>query len=200
MHFNNSNYKKYHSKNYLKQVMIKKFKNKLIKILNNDNDNNNLTTLLDAGCGEGFISDFIYNNTKIKNITGIDICSNSINYAKKQNEMIKYECKNLYKLDYINNSFDVVISLEVLEHLEKPEIVLKELIRISKKKLIISVPNEPFFSLGNLLSFKNVKTLGNPIDHVNKWTKNKFIKFIKQNGVTNFSVVTSFPWTIVIII
>ncbi len=113
--------------------------------------------------------------------------------------MIKYKNKDLYSINSDIEKFDIVIALEVLEHLKKPSQILKNLQKISKNKLIISVPNEPFFSLGNLLSLKNISRLGNPNDHVNKWTKKQFIHFLKENNIDNFKVYTSFPWTIVLI-
>lgn len=193
-----TNYKKYNSKNKLKIIMIKKFQKKLSNLLQNEIKN---CTLLDAGCGEGFMSNYIYNNTGIKNITGIDNNKEAIDYAIKNNKKIKYKTGDIYNLKYSNEDFDIVIALEVLEHLSNPQQALLEIIRVAKKKVIISVPNEPYFSLGNLLSFKNIKRLGNPPDHINKWSKKKFLKFIKNNigEEYNTSCITSFPWTIIII-
>ena len=44
------------------------------------------------------------------------------------------------KLDFDGNSFDTVTCLEVLEHLEDPQQALKELVRVSRKRVIITVP------------------------------------------------------------
>lgn len=193
-----TNYQKYNSKNKLKQIMIKRFQEKLLKLLENENKN---TSLLDAGCGEGFISDCIYNNTKIKKITGIDINKASLDFASDMNKKIKYKKDDIYKLSFKDNEFDIVITLEVLEHLDNPTKALKEIIRVSKNKIIISVPNEPYFSLGNLLSLKNVKRLGNPPDHINRWSKKKFERFINNEIKNKYktTIFTSFPWTIIII-
>ncbi|MEK6893424.1 MAG: class I SAM-dependent methyltransferase [Nanoarchaeota archaeon] len=50
--------------------------------------------------------------------------------------------------DYIGNKkFDIVICTEVLEHLDNPVEAIKKLKSWSKRFIIISVPNEPFFSL-----------------------------------------------------
>ena len=193
-----SNYQKYNSKNKVKQIMIKRFQEKLLKLLENENKN---TSILDAGCGEGFIADYIYNNTKIKNITGIDINKDSLDFASSINKKIKYKKDDIYKLSFKDKQFDIVMTLEVLEHLDNPKKALKEIIRVAKKKLIISVPNEPYFSLGNLLSLKNVCRLGNPPDHINRWSKNKFERFINNeiNNKYKTTVFTSFPWTIIVI-
>jgi len=193
-----SNYQKYKSKNKLKQIMIKRFQEKLLTIFTNEDQN---TSLLDAGCGEGFISNYIYDQTKIKNITGIDINKDSLAFAKSNNKNIKYKKGDIYKLGFKDEEFDIVITLEVLEHLTNPSQALKEIIRVAKNKIIISVPNEPYFSLGNLLSLKNVKRFGNPPDHINRWSKAQFVSFIKREIEDKYqiNILTSFPWTIIII-
>lgn len=156
-------------------------------------------TLIDVGCGEGFISNYIYMNTNIKKITAVDINKESIEYAKKQNNNINYINKDIRKLKYSQNEFDIVICLEVLEHLKYHKEVLKKINSIFKKRLIITIPYEPYFSLGNFLFFKNVKTFGKPQEHVNFWNKKSIRKYLIENNINNFKIETSFPWIIIII-
>ena len=53
--------------------------------------------------------------------------------------------------DYVKNKkFDIVLSTEVLEHLANPVEAIKNFKKISKKYILISVPNEPFFSIFRL--------------------------------------------------
>lgn len=74
---------------------------------------------------------------------------------------------------------------------------MKELIRVSKKYLVLSVPQEPLFMMGNLLRGKNVKRLGNDIEHINHWSNRGFVRFVgkylkvKQN-------ITPLPWTLLV--
>jgi hypothetical protein len=51
---------------------------------------------------------------------------------------------DIASLPFADNTFDAVTALEILEHLKKKELVyaLKELERVSKKYIIISVPNQ----------------------------------------------------------
>lgn len=46
-----------------------------------------------------------------------------------------------------NKEFDIVICTEVLEHLNDPVGAINKLKNLSKRFILISVPNEPFFSL-----------------------------------------------------
>lgn len=87
----------------------------------------------------------------------------------------------------------------MLEHLQEPDKALKEIIRVASKGVIITVPNEPWFCLGNLLVLKNIRRLGNPQDHINHWTSFKFRKFILSSAEEFiFSFGKSFPWNIAI--
>lgn len=90
-------------------------------------------TLLDIGCQD--LS--IYNHLKNRyDITLADLFPN--------HKLIKKE--DIQDLSFKNKSFDIVLCQEVLEHVEDPIKAISELKRITKKQLIISVPNEPFFT------------------------------------------------------
>jgi len=60
-------------------------------------------------------------------------------------DMIKKE--DVQNLSFKDNTFDVVLCQEVLEHVQDPVKAIKELKRVCKRRLIITVPNEPYFTL-----------------------------------------------------
>lgn len=95
--------------------------------------------ILDAGCGEGVLVE------KYKK-KGYDIEGIDPNY---ESEFVK--TVSILKTDYKDNTFDIVLLLDVLEHLSYSDqyIALKEIKRILKRDglLIMSVPN-----LANLTS------------------------------------------------
>lgn len=59
----------------------------------------------------------------------------------------KMEYQDIHKLTYKNNQFDTVSCLQVLEHVKDPPQAIRELMRVAKKRIIISVPIEPSFTL-----------------------------------------------------
>lgn len=74
-------------------------------------------------------------------------------YFTKQCDLIKkerIEYQDILNLTYSDNEFDTVVCLETLEHTLDPVRAIKELKRVAKKRIIISVPNEPWFSLSRL--------------------------------------------------
>jgi hypothetical protein len=72
------------------------------------------------------------------------------------------------KIPFENNTFDCVLCLDVLEHLENIHEVFDELCRVSKKWIIISLPNpyngiQNYFTKGNYMGRdKHIKFYGLP--------------------------------------
>ena len=92
--------------------------------------------ILEVGSSDAYLKKIINN----KNV----VCSDII---PKHN----VEVQNVEKLAFNDNSFDTVLCMEVLEHVDNPINALKELKRVNKKRLIISVPYEPWYTLWRLL-------------------------------------------------
>ena len=71
---------------------------------------------------------------------GLDISEEGVEKAKMKGfDVSVFDFSN--QLPFPDNSFDIVISLDVLEHLYAPENLIKEAVRVSKRHLIIGVPN-----------------------------------------------------------
>src|SRR5579872_1370402 len=137
-------------------------------------------TVLDAGCGEGVFLWKLKQAGIGKKIEGIEYSQEAIAIAKKNHPTLSIKQGDIYKLPYPSNSFDLVICIEVLEHLEYPEKALSELERVSKKHCIISVPNEPLFMIANFIRGKNWSRWGNDIEHINHWSFVSFRKFVSK--------------------
>ncbi|WP_230742988.1 class I SAM-dependent methyltransferase [Methanooceanicella nereidis] len=189
MNLNRGNYKKYMSNNPLVSMVISKFLNEIKTTLETLNVNN----ALDVGCGEGFVTQYL----NLKNSTGIDISNNALIFARKINKNTNFCRSSIYKLPFKDESFDLIMALEVLEHLEDPDSALCEIKRISRKYCLLSVPNEPYFRIMNLFRGKNIIRLGNDKEHIQGWTSKKFLKMLERH----FEIIIlkrPFPWTLVL--
>ncbi len=107
--------------------------------------------VLDAACGSGFGSQLLAQ--KAKKVYGIDRSWQTLLLARfkhkeKNINFIKMDCQ---QLQFKNNFFDKVISLETLEHLPDSEKFLKEVVRVLKPGgiFIVSTPNV-FLSQGEM--------------------------------------------------
>ncbi len=98
-------------------------------------------TILDVGCGNGaFINRLAHEfPERFEKIVGLDPCREALTYVKteKVNE-------NINGIPFEANSFDLVSCLEVLEHLPQQDFEkgLSEIQRVSKKYILLSVPND----------------------------------------------------------
>lgn len=187
------NYHKYTAKNPIQQHLINRFLNQVVRQARIIRPK----TVLEAGCGEGFILDRLYKANIGKRLLGIDSSDVAVALAKKERSHLDIRKGDVYRLPFKDNSFDLIMCCEVLEHLEKPEKALAELKRVCAKYVILSVPNEPWFRLANLLRGKNISRLGNDREHINHWSGEGFEKLVN----TEFDVFTRkqvFPWTILV--
>jgi len=133
-----------------------------------------------------------------KKIEGVEYSKDAILLGKKLFPKLTFKQASAYELPYKDNSFDLVICTEVLEHLEEPTKAFKEMLRVSKKYLIISVPNEPFFMLSNFLRGKNLSRFGNDKGHINHWSVLTLKKYLEKNGLKVKKARFPFPWIIIL--
>jgi len=103
--------------------------------------------ILEFGTGNGELFEEL--EKRDFNVTGIDI---DIKEHLRKKNIIKHDLNN--KLPFKNNTFDVVVGLEVLEHLFNPYETMKEIKRVLKKGgcAVISMPNSAslFSRIGQL--------------------------------------------------
>jgi ubiquinone/menaquinone biosynthesis C-methylase UbiE len=157
------------------------------------------SSFLDAGCGEGFVAEILLRQMPGLKLTGFDFNPESVELAKQMNPGATFVEASIFEIPFPNASFDVVGCFEVLEHQTNPHSALKELARVAKNYVIISVPHEPYFCLANALRGKNldIRPRGSDPDHKQFWTRKAFGEFVAQD----LDVVWlggSLPWTICI--
>lgn len=124
--------------------------------------------IIELGCG---LSPFINEATKyFKEVWGLDYSKKTINELKRKHPHIKYICANATRTPFKDNFFDVVVAGEIIEHLENPLSLIREMKRICKHggKIIISTPVLEFKDPEHLWQFyaHDFKLLGFKTDIV----------------------------------
>ena len=152
--------------------------------------------ILDVGCGEGTVLEQLRGFHPASS-TGIDLDPDRICLAKSRSGDIPFTIGNAQELPFDDNSIDLVMILEVLEHVGEPNIVLREAWRVTRKFLLASVPNEPWWRLGNLARFKYIRDLGNTPEHINHWSVRSF-KALIGGYFKILRVETPLLWTFVL--
>ena len=96
--------------------------------------------VLDIGCGTGETMTFVKSFLKKSKVVGVDNSQLAVKYAQKRgHEVYKVDAQ---KLPFKNNSFDVILLLDVIEHIKDDQLFLTEAMRVLKSegKIIITAP------------------------------------------------------------
>ena len=113
---------------YIKENIIKDFR------LKSSNMPLKKINILDIGCGGGLLSEPM--NRLGANVTGIDASKKNINIAKfhaKKNKLkINYICGSPETLN-TKKKFDVILNMEIIEHVENVNFFIKKSSRLLKK-------------------------------------------------------------------
>ena len=153
-------------------------------------------SLLDVGCGEGIVFHLLSQQFKSQ-IVGMDYDPSRLESARERQGTTHLLTGDAHHLPFKDSSFDLVLALELLEHVGNPMKALTEARRVTRRYLLASVPREPWWRLGNMARFKYLRDLGNTPEHINHWTLSSFKKFVADE----FSIVeveTPVLWTFVL--
>lgn len=144
-------------------------------------------TILDVGCGAGEVGREIKNKSNAK-VYGIDVSSNAVIEAKKvldAAEVCDIESGSGLPESMRGTKVDGIVISEVLEHLFKPEDLLKQLGKISDASVVVTVPNLLFWR--NRLkiffgSFEYTETGLMDRGHIHFFTWNSIQKTVSDGG------------------
>jgi SAM-dependent methyltransferase len=138
--------------------------------------------ILDAGCGGGGYVDFLCRQGF--HVTGVDINSNFLDLASNHLRQGNYVYGDLNKLPFPDKYFDSTYCFDVLEHLDDLS-VLKELIRVTQKIIIITVPREDDFMHNYNLTFLHYQDK----THLRNYTKESLLGLLKQCRVCDAEII-----------
>jgi len=151
--------------------------------------------ILEVGCGEGHLAKILQAWYPQSLVVGIDLSPELFPRLEKS-PAPEFLTQSAYQLGFRNHSFDLVIAAEVLEHLERPELALAEMQRVTRRHVVVSVPREPLWRALNLARFTYVAAWGNTPGHLQHWSGRAFADFIATRlrvRETRYPV----PWTLI---
>lgn len=151
-------------------------------------------SILDAGCGEGLSLGAVMEATRPDRAAGVDMLADSVRFAQANQPAASFLRGDVTRLPFADESFDVVMCCEVLEHLDDPAAAIAELRRVARRALVLSVPHEPWFRLGSLIRGKYTATWGNHPEHVQHWDARSLPAFLKRQGLRRGRLRCPFPW------
>ena len=157
--------------------------------------------VLDVGCGDGILMDFLKKN-KNTNIRGLEISKSKVQECiAKGLTVIEGNAEKDLK-QFPDKSFDYVVLSQTLQAFLDPELVIKELLRVGKKA-IVTIPNFGYWKVRLHLLLKGTMPItkrlpdewyNTPNVHICSikdffhFVKSKDIKIFKSLAVSNQNV------------
>jgi 2-polyprenyl-3-methyl-5-hydroxy-6-metoxy-1,4-benzoquinol methylase len=152
-------------------------------------------TILEVGVGEGEVADRIAKRFPDAFVTGIDLPDESL-AEHWSNRRLAASFADIVALPYPDDTFDLVLAIEVLEHVPNPMGALRELARVARGDLVLSVPHEPLWRVANMARGKYWRDLGNTPGHIQHWGRGAFARLVGVH-LDVVDVHSPTPWTMV---
>ncbi len=153
--------------------------------------------VLEAGCGEGFLTDRIRTLFPAARIVGLDASAAVLEVARREFPDVPLVRGSIDRLPCADRAVDLVVACEVLEHVTDARAALAEVRRVSGRHALLSVPREPLWRALNLGRGKYWSGLGNTPGHLQHWSTDAFLRFVRHE-LDVVDVYRPLPWTMVL--
>lgn len=194
MHIDNvagNTYDKYASTNPIERRMMTGF----FAALDDCLDGLAPATIVEVGAGEGHVTGRLVERFPDATVIGLDLPDES--FPDHWRDLgVPMFFGDATTLPFADRSIDLVVCLEVLEHVPSPRRALAELARVCAGTVIASVPREPIWRIGNMLRGRYVGQRGNTPGHVNHWSARSFEQFVSSELSIEHRT-RPLPWTMV---
>jgi ubiquinone/menaquinone biosynthesis C-methylase UbiE len=184
-------YDKYRSGNPIERRLMKGFFAALDALLPEQPPQ----TILEVGMGEGEVIRRIQQRYPAAQSIGIDLPDPELATRWSEHDLAA-AFADVGSLPFGDRSFDLVLAIEVLEHVPNPDAALRELARVARGHAVISVPREPIWRMANMTRGKYLRALGNTPGHVQHWSRRSFVNLIDAH-FDLVAVRTPLPWTMI---
>lgn len=118
-----------------------------MNVLKNILPKGRVNKIIDIGCASGIITNYLTSIYPQADIVGMDVYQEIIRYAKTKHPNIKFIVGDAHKIPFSNDSYDLVLCYETIEHVINPMVVLHEIKRLVKKDGVVIIAMDS----GNLL-------------------------------------------------
>jgi 2-polyprenyl-3-methyl-5-hydroxy-6-metoxy-1,4-benzoquinol methylase len=126
---------------------------------------------LEVGAGEGFSTRRLHAMLgEGVSFEASELLPDQVAVARSRNPHLVITRESVYDLQRCTDSADLVLCLEVLEHLDEPHNALAELARVARRYVIVSTPNEPLWRILNFARGKYLRDWGNTPGHIQHWS------------------------------
>jgi 2-polyprenyl-3-methyl-5-hydroxy-6-metoxy-1,4-benzoquinol methylase len=136
------------------------------------------SSVLDVGFGLGYGLNILA--IKAREVSGVEIDEKVLIYCQqtllgRNPKLRSLKLYDGYNLEYNDYSYDVVTCVDVLEHVEHYDKLLKEMLRVSRKGVFISTPNRR-------MEYTNPDGTPKNYWHLREWTRDELDPILVKHG------------------
>lgn len=157
-------------------------------------------TITEVGCGEGHVTRLLLEHSDAP-IRAMDISDTVLDDARRQvddDPRVTFLNRSIFDTIPGEDSADLVVCCEVLEHLDDPALGLEKLVTLTRAHALLSVPREPIFRGMNMARGAYLGDFGNSPGHVQHWSRRQFLRFLGSRLKVR-EVRSPLPWTMVLL-
>lgn len=154
-------------------------------------------TVLDVGCGAGEMWRELAARLPEQRLTVVDIHRGEVVQARATLACRRAIAARAEALPFPDAAFDLVTGFEMLEHAADPDAALAEMLRVTRERILVSVPREPLWRLLNLVRGAYVADWGNSPGHLHHWSARAFGRFVGRRALVE-RIACPLPWTMVL--
>ena len=142
-------FERFRKHNILQRIRYRQQEKELIRHLREVvfTDDNNISTVLEIGCGFGRITKLLLDNFNIRELEAFDLSSHQIENAKRYvtDNHAHFKVCNVFDYPFFPESFDLVIAVEVLMHIppQRIEYAVQKMC-VTTKKYVVSLDADYF--------------------------------------------------------
>ena len=186
-------YDKYNTRHPLEALLVRRHLAALTALVRRVNP----AAVLEIGCGEGELARRLTRGVLPAGARYLATDLAPRELSRQRDTRVRSAAMDAGRLGVLNNSFDLVLAFEVLEHLADPELALAEAARVSRGHVIVSVPWEPLWRIGNLARGRYWGELGNTPGHMQHFSRHA-IRAMVSRHLRIVEERQPLPWTVIL--
>ncbi|RKQ90249.1 methyltransferase family protein [Solirubrobacter pauli] len=157
--------------------------------------------LLDVGCGEGRVTEHLAERfAPDARVVGLDrdVPELRAAWAAREAPRIERMTGDAHALPFADDAFDVVTLIEMLQLVTDPPRALDEALRVARRAIVVTVPDEPLWRALNLARGAYVRERGNTPGHIHHWSRAAFADLLAARGEV-VSLRRCRPWLLAVV-
>jgi ubiquinone/menaquinone biosynthesis C-methylase UbiE len=95
--------------------------------------------VLEVGCGDGEMTAAI-TGADGAGVVALDLSRRRLERTAQRAPGTRLVQSSVYELPFADGSFDTVLCTDLLEHLDEPDLAVRELVRVASSRVLLSVP------------------------------------------------------------